>query len=132
VVKHIEMNVIRDEQGRVLRSETHEWDEAPATVTKHLSAAQGQLGSARDQRAEVSELKQRIADLRTEHEQEIAELKNRHLHTVSSASDLSDALVEDRIAAAREAGYKQGRYEAVTIANEIHKDLMQIEKEEGR
>jgi len=105
VVKHLELNVIRDEFGRVLRTETHEWEEGPDLTSKHLQTAQIERTSG-GAHGEVSELKARIAELRVDREREIA--------------------------AARDAGYKQGRYEAVTIATEQHEALMRLEKEEGR
>ena len=132
MIKHVELNVIRDEHGRVLRTETHEWTEGPDNASKHLQAAQIELGTGRAHLAEVTELKQRLAEIRLEHEREITELKNRHLHTVSTAADLGGALIEDQLAAARKEGYEQGRYEAVTIATKLHEDLMKEEKEEGR
>src|SRR5207249_7654240 len=38
LVKHVEQHVIRDANGRVLRTESHEWPEAQAHATAHAAA----------------------------------------------------------------------------------------------
>ena len=45
-VKHVEMAVSRDANGRVLASHTHEWDEPDAPARQHADATARQHASA--------------------------------------------------------------------------------------
>ena len=60
-VKHVAMDVIRDEAGRVLRSESHEWNEPDATARQHASAL-AVLSDERDMLRQKLDLMTRVAE----------------------------------------------------------------------
>ena len=60
-MKHVEMAVSRDANGRVLASHSHEWDEPDATARQHADALQV-LTAERDMLRQKLDLMTRVAE----------------------------------------------------------------------